>query len=515
MLGHNASARLIRVVTKALTAAVVATALVACGADDECGRDVGCAFPADAGAAIDETVRKNMDAGLIPGALVTVHDPARGNFTKAYGVADLATGRAMTIEDHIRIGSITKTFTATAILRAADDNKLSLDDALSEYVPGVPNGDAIALRDLLGMRGGVRDLMSDTDFLDQFLAKTPGEWRPGDSLRTITGHPERAQPPHRETEYSNSEYLLLGLVLEKVTGKPVHEVLDEVATAYGLPDTTYPADATMPAPASRGYAYFDDAATDVTARNTPELFGAAGSMVSTIGDLADYAPRLARGELLKPETHRARLQFTTGTAGGGPLDYGLGMQRFGPWLGHTGGVLGYTTHLGYLPDRGITVAVAVNQYTVPPTLLRVTASSIWFAIVARLYPDSLPGHRDDPVPAAPPPPSPAELSARLQEAFDPKVPVAQKSLRVVDDDKDPELLARLATAFTAYPMSFQVDKLTQFGDGTLLATTTTSFAGGRRPMVVPLAVRDDSWRLSTGWVCENLTLVGQTSPACA
>ncbi|MFF3224532.1 serine hydrolase domain-containing protein [Nocardia suismassiliense] len=490
---------------------MVATVLVGCEAYAECGPGDSCpqAFSTDAAGKIDETVRKFMDAGLIPGALVAVHDPARGTYTTAYGVADLATGRPMTVDDHVRIGSVTKTFTATAVLRAADDGKLSLDDTLSKYVPGVPNGDTIALRDLLGMRGGVWDLIGDTDFGTQLVAKTPAPWHDGDRLRAIIDHPESAKPPRSNTEYSNSEFFLLGLVLEKVTGRPVREVLNEVATAHGLRDTTYPADATIPDPASRGYSYFDDTATDVTARNTPEIFGAAGSMVSTIGDLTRYAPLLARGDLLKPETVQARMQFTSG----GPLEYGLGVQGFGPWRGHTGGVLGYTTHFGHLPDRGITVAVVVNQYTIPPTLLRITASSIWGALVRQLYPESLPGNTPAPT-TAPAEPSPADLGAQLQQTFDPKIPVSQKTLRALDDDKDPELLARLANGYAEYPMTFQVDKLTQFDNHTLFATATATFAGGKRPMVVPFTARDNTWRLSTDWICESLVAVSQPSPAC-
>ncbi|WP_159080222.1 serine hydrolase domain-containing protein [Nocardia suismassiliense] len=495
---------------------MVATVLVSCESYDECGPDASChpTLPTDAAGEIDETVRKFMDAGLIPGALVAVHDPARGSYTKAYGVADLATGRAMTVDDHVRIGSVTKTFTATAVLRAADEGKLSLDDTLSKYVSGIPNGDTIALRDLLGMRGGVWDLTEDVEYISQFSAKAPGAWHDGDRLRAIIEHPESAKPPHTNTEYSNSEFYLLGLVLEKVTGKPVREVLNEVATAHGLHNTSYPTEATIPDPASRGYAYFEDTATDVTARNTPELSGAAGSMVSTIGDLTRYAPLLARGDLLKPETLQVRMQFTTGTASGASFEYGLGVQRIGPYLGHTGGVLGYTTHFGYLPERGITVAVVVNQYTIPRTLLRITASSIWGALVRQLYPESLPGNTPAPTATAPAQPSLADLSAQLQQVFDTKIPASQKTLHALDEDKDPELLTRLASTYAEYPMTIQVDKLTQVDNHTLFATTTTTFAGDKRPMVVPFTARDNTWRLTTAWICESLIAESPPSPAC-
>ncbi|GAA5074470.1 serine hydrolase domain-containing protein [Nocardia iowensis] len=515
MLGSNTFARRVRAGAGALAVAVVATVLVGC-APDECGSGDSCAvsFPADAKSKIDETVRKNMDAGLIPGALVTVHAPGRGTYTQAYGVADLATGRPMTVDDHVRIGSITKTFTATAILRAADEGKLALDDVLSKYVPGVPNGDTITLRDLLGMRGGVWDLVGDSDFAAQLVTKTPGEWRDGDRLRAITAHPEHAKPPRTNTEYSNSEFVLLGLVLEKVIGKPVHEVLDELARAHGLQETSYPVDATIPSPASQGYTYFDDAATNVTSRNSPAIFGAAGTMVSTISDLATYAPLLAKGDLLKPETSQARQQFTSGTAGGAPFDYGLGLQRFGPWLGHAGGVLGYTTHVGYLPDTGAAVAVAVNQYTVPPTLLRITASDIWGSIVEQLYPESLPGDRPTPTIPSPQLPAPADLSTHLQQAFDTTLAPTQKTLRVAADDKDPELITKLAKVYAGYSMTFRVDKLTDFDGTTLLATTTVSSPDSKRPMVIPFTAHDNTWRLDTNWVCESLLLGGESSPAC-
>ncbi|WP_433663378.1 serine hydrolase domain-containing protein [Nocardia sp. CA-128927] len=523
MLGRNNFAQLIRAGAGALAVAVVTTVLVGCTPDNECGSKDSCAaifLPADAQSKIDETVRKNIDAGLIPGALVSIRAPGLGMYTKAYGVADLATGRPMTIDDHVRIGSVTKTFTATAILRAADEGKLSLDDTLSKYVPGIPNGDTITLRDLLGMRGGVWDLLGDNDFAAQLVTKTPGEWHDGDRLRALAAHPENAKPPRTNTEYSNSEFFLLGLVLEKVTGKPVHEVLTELARAHGLPETTYPADATMPTPASQGYTYFDETATNVTARNTPAIFGAAGSMVSTISDLARYAPlladdsMLAEGSLLKPETLLARKQFTSGTAGGSPFEYGLGLQRFGPWLGHTGGVLGYTTHVAYLPAQRATVAVAVNQYTIPPSLLRISASDIWGSIVEQLFPDSLPG--DLPAPPIPPLalPDSASLTTQLQQTFDTQLPAEQKTLRIAADDKDPELITKLAKVYAGYPMTFQVDKLTDLDGTTLLATTTVSAPDGKRRMVIPFTAHDNTWRLDISWVCESLLLGGESSPAC-
>ncbi|WP_067800769.1 serine hydrolase domain-containing protein [Nocardia beijingensis] len=487
---------------RALVAALMITAalLAGCASNERHDRS----FPAEAAEQIDRVVQPQREARLAPGALVAVHDPKRGVFMRAYGTADLATGRPMDVADQVRIGSITKTFTATAVLRAADEGKLSLDDVLERYVPGVPNGDAITLRDLLGMRGGVWDLRQEQAFAEQIVAKTPAsEWHEGDRLRAIIAHPEKAMPPRERVEYSNSEYYLLGLVLEKVLGKPVHQVIGEVAAAHGLRATTYPTDTTIPAPEGHGYSYFDETPTDVTARTTPALFGAAGSMVSTISDLAEYARLLGRGDLLKPETFRARTQFA------GDLRYGLGMVEFGRWIGHNGAVPGYTTHMAYLPEQDVSVTVAVSEFTSPP-LLGVTASVIWFGIVRQLYPGTVPGAPATTEPA-PPVPAVADLDNRLRQTLDPAVPVARKPLRIADDDKDPELVTRLAQALA--PTTTTVGKATDAG-GHLLATVVFAGPGGRRPAVVPFVPRDGSWRLDPHWACENIAGIGSPSPAC-
>ncbi|MFG1797894.1 serine hydrolase domain-containing protein [Nocardia sp. NPDC049149] len=517
MLSRNAFTRLVRGTAGMFAVAVVATVLVGCESPRECGPNASCAaifLPAEVTNTLDEIVRKQMDAGLIPGALVAVRDPDRGVYTKAYGVADLGSGRPMEIGDHVRIASVTKTFTATAVLMAADEGKLSLDDPLEKYVPGIPNGQTIALRDLLGMRGGVWDLGEDPGYSAQLVSKEPGDWPDGGRVALLTTHPEKARPPRTNTAYSNSEYFLLGLVLEKVTGKPIHEVLDAVATAHGLRETRYPTDATVPTPASRGYSYFDTTATDVTARNIPAVFGAAGSMVSTIDDLAAYAPLLAGGDLLKPETNQARQQFTEGTAAGEHLEYALGLQRFGPWLGHTGSVPGYTTHVAYLPDRRISVAVAVNQNTFPAGLMPLSASSIWSAIVRQLYPESFSGNGPKPTTPPPPVPTPADLTAQLARTLDPNIPADQKPLRSMGEAKDPELLTRLASVWAEHPSTIQVDKVTEFDGEALAATSTMAYDGGKRPLIVPFAARNNAWVLTTYWVCRNLTAAGKTSPAC-
>lgn len=487
-------------------AGVLIGSLVAgCGSSE----DTTSAFPADVAQRIGEIVVPRMDAGLIPGAVVAVSDPKRGEFAEAYGVADIASGRAMDVADHVRIGSVTKTFTGTAVLRAVDEGKLSLDDPLAKFVPDVPNGETITVRDLLSMRGGVWGLEGDPVYGAQFGKEPPAtEWRDEDRLRTIVAHPEKAQPPRTKAEYSNSEFYLLGMILEKVYGKPARDILNEVAADHGLRNTTYPADPTMPTPDSKGYTYFDDAPTDVTTRVPPALFGSAGAMVSTITDLADYTRKLGRGDLLKPETFQARTQFADDSLG-----YGLGMFKVGQWIGHDGAVPGFSTFAAYLPEQDASVAVVVNQLTLPPDLLMINADMIWATIVRDLYPATLP---DTGQPTEPNPPLPdlATLNTQLRQALDPTIPANQKTLRVANNNQDPELITKLAEAYAPLsPSTYEINKLTPLDPGSLYATTVWSSTAGKYAVIIPFTAENNTWQLATYWACAQLPQP-TTSPAC-
>ncbi|MEU4314262.1 serine hydrolase domain-containing protein [Nocardia sp. NPDC024068] len=491
---------------------LVSVIVAGCGAGESGHRD---GFPGGDAAVIDSVVGAQMEAGLIPGASVAIVDPERGTFMRAYGVADTATGRPATVDDHHRIGSVTKTFTATAVLRLADEGRLALDDPLEKFVPGVPNGGAITIRDLLGMRGGVYDYSGDPEFAVQQSPVRPArEWRSEDVLRVVADHPEAAKTPGQQGMYSNSEYYLLGLVLEKVAGEPLRQVLGDLAGDYGLRATFYPADGSLPAPAGRGYAYAGDVPVDVTERTPPGVFGAAGSMVSSVADLASYASALGRGDLLQEPTFRARTEFTDiATLGGGTVPYGLGLAQDGRWSTHDGTVLGYSTQIGYLPDRDVSVVVAVNQQTLPPSLLLIGAASIWSAIVDDLYPGTR-GSAEVAAAATPPIPAVAEMDSQLKEVFDPGIPAADKSIRVEGDVQDPELINRMASIQADYAFRVQVDRVTLIRPDFLTATTSTSSSVGNMPMVVPFVARDGEWWLPTGWVCRSAGPRAAESPAC-
>ncbi|MBF6468887.1 hypothetical protein IU427_27530 [Nocardia beijingensis] len=181
------------------------------------------------------------------------------------------------------------------------------------------------------------------------------------------------------------------------------------------------------------------------------------------------------------------------------------MMGYGRWIGHNGAGPGYTTHLGYLPERDVGVAVAVNEFSAPP-LLGVAASIIWFGFV-RGHGARGCGER----PAEPAVPSVADLDDRLRRTLDPAVPVAEKPLRIAGDDKDPELITRISRVYA--PVTMTVVDATEVGPGQLLATTVLGSPERRVPTIVPFLARGGSWRLATGWACQTILATGESSPA--
>ncbi|PRY50241.1 D-alanyl-D-alanine carboxypeptidase [Geodermatophilus tzadiensis] len=344
-------------------------------------------------AQVDELARAALTDG-VTGAVVGISDPVRGSYLRAYGTADTA-GTPMTPDVHYRIASVTKTFTAQAVLRLVDQGRLSLDDRLAEYVPDVPHGDEITVAHLLGMRGGVYDFVADEEFLARYAADPllPG-WSPYDVLEIIRAHADEATPPGRATVYSNSEYVLLGLVLERVTGRSAQQVTTSVIEELGLPETSYPTTAALPEPFARGYVNTDSELAptppgaeprDVTL-SSPEVPYTAGAVVSTVPDMVRYAEQLATGAGLAPETARLRQEWTPLTSTGVRVQYGLGVLRLGDWVGHNGSIFGYSDVVTHLPDQEASVVVMVNAADGEA----VPADDLWAGVVRLLYPDSLP-----------------------------------------------------------------------------------------------------------------------------
>jgi D-alanyl-D-alanine carboxypeptidase len=362
---------------------VLAVSLTACSSSSSPPQ--ARAFSSSQTQRFDELVQAAIGIHRLPGVVVSIDDPRRGTFAKAYGTADVVAGRKLQLNDRYRVYSVTKTFTATAILQLVDGGQLSLDDTLEKYVPGVPNGGLITIRELLAMRAGIYDYVTDKQLLDAYNANPllPG-WKPTDILPVLQRHAAQFTPPDQQSVYSNSNYVLLGLVLEAVTRQPADRwITEHVIQRLGLGATSFPTTPALPEPYAHGYD-LSSAMRDVTQSNPGWTDGA---IVSDVPDMTRYVRQLATGKLLHASTQTERLKLQPFASSGTRFQYGLGIMQFGDWLGHGGDGPGYSDYVFYLPSQGASIVVMVNASSQTGD---VGGRDIWLPLVRYLYPASLP-----------------------------------------------------------------------------------------------------------------------------
>ncbi len=318
------------------------------------------ALPATTVAALDAAATKAFGLGASPGAIVGVRTP-EGTWTKAYGFADPATGTPMAVGMHTRIASLTKMYTATIVLQLAEEGKLSLDDTIGTYIPGIPNGDRITLTQLADMTSGLASYTMNEALLDKYFADPSAVFTPEEVVKAgVELSPLYA--PGTSFNYSNTNTVLLGLVIEKVTGRSIAEELQQrIFDPLHLGNTSWPGTSTaMPEPYAHGFTLngneaTPDAPTDSTDWNPSWTF-TSGEIISDIDDLLTMGRALGTGQgLVDAKTQEARLTSFS------EIGYGFGMSCSNGWVGHTGDVSGYNTSLFYDTSTDTTVAVQTNS----------------------------------------------------------------------------------------------------------------------------------------------------------
>ena len=309
--------------------------------------------------ALDEAIPAAMARASIPGAIVGVWQDGREPYVRAFGVRDTATGQPMTTDLYMRIGSTTKTFTVTAILMLVDQGKIGLDDPVDRYVKGVPGGNQITLRQLAAMRSGLYDYSEDTKL--QMMENSGRQWTPRELLEIALRHPP-VFPPGSKFDYNNTNTVLLGQVVENVSGESIGSFIEKtILKPEGLTHTVYPVGAEFPSPHAHGYFKMPDGKiVDATYWN-PSWGWAAGAMVSTLDDLRVWTRDLALGKLISPAMKRAQHQFLPAPGEGDGALYGLALEYQNGWLGHNGNILSYMVYPYYLPDERITLVVMLNS----------------------------------------------------------------------------------------------------------------------------------------------------------
>ncbi|RJO78005.1 class A beta-lactamase-related serine hydrolase [Nocardia panacis] len=277
-------------------------------------------------------------------------------------------GETVLPDTRFRIGSVTKTFVATVVLQMIDEKLLALDDPIEQILPGVvPRGESVTIRQLLNHTSGLYDYMKEPGM-------STNRWRGEDRFRHFDvarllsvafAHPPYFAPGTR-FRYSNTNYVVLGSVIEKVTGRPYADAIrTRILEPLGLRDTLFPGDdPTIPAPLLPARSKLASGVTvDVTEQN-PALDWSAGEMISSTSDLAVFFDALMSGRLLSASMLAGMKQTVPMGLG---FHYGLGVQRFdlpcGVRLwGHGGELLGYLTYVFVGPDeRVMTMVLASAQ----------------------------------------------------------------------------------------------------------------------------------------------------------
>lgn len=315
-------------------------------------------------ATLEAALEKSFQQSSAPGVVAAVQTPDY-KWVRALGVADRSSKEPMTPDVHHRIASVTKTFTGTLLLQAEAEGLLSLDDKIDQYIEGVPDGDKITLRQLANHTSGIASYEEDKQFQDEWASDPERAWTPQELVQVgIKDSP--LFDPGTDFHYSNTNTVLLGLVLEQVTGKPIGELYRErIIEPLGLQDTSFSgADPSIPDPHAHGYTLFGQSAgaepVDATDWN-PSVAWTAGGIISTVEDLLVYGQAMGTGDgLLSPEQQAERLDSLLPDPTRPEMTYGIGLAGARGWLGHTGEIPGFTTTLFYHPDLDATVVVEVN-----------------------------------------------------------------------------------------------------------------------------------------------------------
>jgi D-alanyl-D-alanine carboxypeptidase len=371
-------AGVLRLVTVGLVAAVLAAGAAGAQAAPLSGADRQF---------VDQTVMRFMQTDRLPGVSIAISGP-KGSYVRSYGMSNLATRATLRAVDRVRIASITKSFTATAVLEQVQRGRLSLSDKLSRWVSGIPNGNRITVRQLLAMRSGVYDYTSDPAWNRRFNANPLSPFKSSDVVAIIRRH-KPLFAPGAKTQYADSNYVLLGIILEKVTGRSVESVITrDVIKPAGLGGSSFPTTPAMPRPFAHGYYAGDDGKGKIRdyTRINPRLAWTAGALISTLGDLVKWGKVLAKGTLLSHSLQAQRMRFgMIPTPNRIPLGYGLGIMLLGDWVGHDGAIYGFSSETLYDRVNGaqITAVANLSSNFSTPTL------AIFGEIAKHLYPASL------------------------------------------------------------------------------------------------------------------------------
>lgn len=352
----------------------------------------------DAGSAlisrIDSTVTAELARTHTPGASVAVEYHGRLILARGYGLENVEANLRASNETVYRIGSITKQFTATAIMQLVEQGKIGLDDQITKYLPDYPTqGNTVTIRHLLTHTSGIK---SYTGLGPKFWNESSRLDLTDDQMMALFKNEPFDFKPGEKYLYNNSAFYLLGVIIEKVTGQPYRKyVAEKIFAPLGLSNTSYCDDRAIVPHRAAGYDVVSGRVLNAVplSLNTP---GAAGALCSTVLDLVRWQQAFDAARPISAAS-RDRIR-TSGTLNDGKAtNYGFGVS-VGSFEGHrayshSGGINGFASWLARYPDDELTVTVLTNAASGPAVLLGDLVARIVLGI-------PLPALADQPVPAA-------------------------------------------------------------------------------------------------------------------
>jgi D-alanyl-D-alanine carboxypeptidase len=310
-----------------------------------------------------------------PGVIVVVERGSHSTTVTA-GVADLTTHQPIATSDAMRLASVSKAYNGAAALALVSSGRLSLGDTIGKWLPGMPRKwQTISLRKLLNHTSRIPDFSQQPAFIEALRENLQHPPPPGDLLTYVKDLP--LNPRHGSNySYSNSDNILVGLMVAAVAGVPYEDVLaSKVFSPLGLRHTSLPSDSSIPSPFLHGYMLSPPAPPeDVSSLFAAGWTWAAGAVVATPTDTSTFIRGYVSGRLIDKNTRKAQFQFLPGNSeppGPGKNEVGLGLFRYstpcGTVYGHTGNTTGYTQFAAANRDGSRSVTVSASAQITPKT----------------------------------------------------------------------------------------------------------------------------------------------------
>lgn len=331
----------------------------------------------------DKLLSENY-SGEKPGVSALVYKDGKVLYRKAFGMADLELNVSMKPENVIEIGSITKQFTAVSILMLMEQGKLSLDDELTKFIPDYPvNGKKITVHQLLNHTSGIKSYTS----MESFMALARQDMSPMELIDVFKNEPMDFDPGEKWL-YNNSGYILLGYVIEKVSGQTYADfIVEHIFKPLGMKNSYYGSMTQLIPNRARGYSPAESGFRNANYLSLTLPY-AAGSIMSCVDDMLLWHQAIRNNTLIKAESKA--LAFTnTKLNNGKPTNYGYGWMNNEvngtPSIEHGGGIFGYTTSGVYVPDENIYTIVLTNRDGSSPVDVAIKMTAL---ALGKPYPES-------------------------------------------------------------------------------------------------------------------------------